>query len=50
VNRGTPAVLAEPRCDFSKALFAIAKQVSPQATGTPVAAKPHRRKLSLVRG
>ena len=30
VNRGVPAVLSEPRCDFSRAVFALAKQVAPQ--------------------
>jgi pilus assembly protein CpaE len=49
VNRGNPAVLAEPRCDFAKAIFALAKQVAPQ--GRPAAAKrPQRRVLSMVRG
>ena len=50
VNRGTPAVLAEPRCDFSKAIHALAKQVAPQTPRAAAPAKPHRRKLSMVRG
>jgi pilus assembly protein CpaE len=49
VNRGTPAVLAEPRSDFSKAIFALAKQVAPQSKTAP-APKRHRNVLSLVRG
>jgi pilus assembly protein CpaE len=49
VNRGVPAVLAEPRSDFAKAIFAMAKQVAPQ--GRPAPAKhSHRRVLSLARG
>jgi pilus assembly protein CpaE len=51
VNRGNPAVLAEPRCDFSKAIGQLAKQVAPQARSTGQAAtKQHRRRLSMVRG
>jgi pilus assembly protein CpaE len=51
VNRGNPAVLAEPRCDFSKAIFAIARAVAPQGrTVAAPAPKAPRRKLSLVRG
>jgi pilus assembly protein CpaE len=52
VNRGNPAVLAEPRCDFSKAIFAVAKQLVPQArtAAAPPVRKAPRRKLSLVRG
>jgi len=52
VNRGNPAVLAEPRCDFSKAIFAVAKQLAPQGRTAPAAPvqKAPRRKLSLVRG
>jgi len=51
VNRGNPCVLAEPRCDFAKAINAVAKQVAP---GSPAraqtAAKPQRKRLSLARG
>jgi pilus assembly protein CpaE len=52
VNRGNPAVLAEPRCDFSKAIGQIAKAVAPQArSSNQAAAKPQqRRRLSLARG
>jgi pilus assembly protein CpaE len=52
VNRGNPAVLAEPRCDFAKAIGQLAKQIAPQqrmpsgATTKPT----HRKRLSLVRG
>jgi pilus assembly protein CpaE len=51
VNRGNPAVLAEPRCDFSKAIFAVARQIAPQGqtAAAPVPRAP-RRRLSLVRG
>ena len=34
VNRGNPAVLAEPSCDFSKAIFTLAKAVAPHGTVT----------------
>ena len=52
VNRGNPAVLAEPRCDFSRAIGQLAKQIAPQArAATSAAAKQQQRKLlSLVRG
>ena len=41
INRGNPAVLAEPRCDFSKAIGQLAKQVAPQGRiGVPAPAKP----------
>ena len=52
VNRGNPAVLAEPRCDFAKAIGQLAKQVAPQARASASAAakqQHHRRRLSLVR-
>jgi pilus assembly protein CpaE len=51
INRGNPAVLAEPRCDFSKAIGQLAKQVAPQTrSAAQGAAKPeHRRRLSLAR-
>jgi pilus assembly protein CpaE len=51
VNRGNPAVLAEPRCDFSRAIGQLAKQVAPQTrTAAPSAARQQRSLLSLVRG
>jgi pilus assembly protein CpaE len=52
VNRGNPAVLAEPRCDFSRAIGQIAKQLAPQTrVAAPSAAKQQQRRLlSLVRG
>jgi pilus assembly protein CpaE len=52
VNRGNPAVLAEPRCDFAKAIGQLAKQIAPQGRiAGPTQSKPsHRRRLSLVRG
>jgi pilus assembly protein CpaE len=52
INRGNPAVLAEPRCDFAKAIGQLAKQLAPQARmPVPTAAtRQHRRRLSMVRG
>ena len=52
VNRGNPAVLAEPRCDFAKAIGQLAKQIAPQQRMPSAApSKPtHRKRLSLVRG
>ena len=52
VNRGNPAVLAEPRCDFARAIGQIAKQIAAQMHApTASAAKQQQRKLlSLVRG
>jgi pilus assembly protein CpaE len=52
VNRGNPAVLAEPRCDFARAIGQIAKQLASHTrSAAPAAAKPQQRKLlSLVRG
>ncbi|HLY95247.1 MAG TPA: AAA family ATPase [Gaiellaceae bacterium] len=47
VNRGEPVVLAEPRCEFSRALAAMAKQVNP-----PTAARrpgSRRRMLSFAK-
>jgi pilus assembly protein CpaE len=51
VNRGNPAVLSEPRCEFAKAVAQMAKQIAPQArlTGHAAAKPSHRRRLSLVR-
>lgn len=47
VNRGEPAVLAEPRSDFARAIGALAKQVAPQP---PKATKTERRRrLSFAR-
>jgi pilus assembly protein CpaE len=48
VNRGNPAVLAEPRSEFAKAVHAVAKQLAPQARAA-APQKPARRKLSLAR-
>jgi pilus assembly protein CpaE len=52
INRGNPAVLAEPRCDFAKAIGQLAKQLAPQQRmAAPSAPKTrHRKRLSLVRG
>jgi pilus assembly protein CpaE len=47
-NRGEPAVLAEPRADFSKAIAAIAKELAP--AGAARAPKRQRRRvLSLAK-
>ncbi|HET8527412.1 MAG TPA: AAA family ATPase [Gaiellaceae bacterium] len=48
VNRGEPAVLAEPRSEFSRGVAAIAKQVAPKAAATPQTAKG-KRMLSFAR-
>jgi pilus assembly protein CpaE len=52
VNRGNPAVLAEPRCDFAKSIGQLAKQIAPQTrAASPAAPKQGKSKrLSLVRG
>lgn len=52
INRGNPAVLAEPRCDFSKAIGQLAKAVAPQARSSNQNATKSqpRRRLSLARG
>jgi pilus assembly protein CpaE len=34
VNRGDPAVLADPRSDFARGIVALAKQVAPKTTAT----------------
>jgi pilus assembly protein CpaE len=47
VNRGEPAVLADPRSDFSRGVAAIAKQIAPKtAAAEPVKGK---RMLSFAR-
>jgi pilus assembly protein CpaE len=48
VNRGEPAVLAEPRSEFSRGVAAIAKQVAPKAASKPQPAK-QKRILSFAR-
>jgi Flp pilus assembly CpaE family ATPase len=47
VNRGEPAVLADPRSDFARGITALAKQVSPKTTPTRQAKKG--RMLSFAR-
>ena len=48
VNRGNPAVLAEPRSDFARAMSSLARQIAP---AVPAASKKaQRRILSLARG
>jgi MinD-like ATPase involved in chromosome partitioning or flagellar assembly len=50
VNRGEPAILSEPRSDFSKALAALARDVAPAAPKTGAAANAKRRhRLSFAR-
>ena len=44
VNRGNPAVLGDPGCDFSKAIVALAKTVRPQEQQAK-----RRRRMSLAR-
>ncbi|MBV8599581.1 MAG: AAA family ATPase, partial [Actinobacteria bacterium] len=46
INRGNPAVLAEPRADFSKAIGALAKEIA--AAGAPAPKK--KRRLVLAKG
>jgi MinD-like ATPase involved in chromosome partitioning or flagellar assembly len=52
VNRGNPAVLAEPRCDFSRAIGQLAKQIAPQGrtAGSSSSQPKQRKRLSLARG
>jgi pilus assembly protein CpaE len=48
VNRGTPAVLSDPSCDFSKAVATIAKAISPPATAK-ARGGDKKKSLSLAR-
>ncbi|HEY3543829.1 MAG TPA: AAA family ATPase [Gaiellaceae bacterium] len=48
VNRGEPAVLSDPRSEFSRGVMALAKQVAPQAS-TPRVAQKRKRSLSFAR-
>jgi len=50
VNRGNPAVLAEPRCDFSKAIFASHGKSHTGTNGSRPVPRAPRRRLFLVRG
>ncbi len=45
VNRGNPAVLAEPRSDFANAIGVIAKELASQVRTTVAPAKTSRRRL-----
>jgi pilus assembly protein CpaE len=47
VNRGEPAVLADPRSEFARGVTALAKQVAPKTTPTRQAQR--RRMLSFAR-
>src|SRR3954454_17747527 len=47
VNRGEPAVLADPRSDFARGITALAKQVAPKNTATRQ--PKSRRMLSFAR-
>ena len=50
VNRGNPAVLAEPGCDFSKAIVALSKTLFPQAQKkAKKQSDSPRRRLSMAR-
>ena len=49
VNRGEPVVLAEPRCDYSKALAALAHEVAPAAPKTAAATPRRRARMSFAR-
>jgi pilus assembly protein CpaE len=50
VNRGDAPVLAEPRCDFSRGLMALAKQVAPKPAPNSVATQDKRkRSLSFAK-
>ena len=50
VNRGDAPVLAEPRCDFSRGLMALAKQVAPKPAPNSAASQAKRkRSLSFAK-
>ena len=51
VNRGEPAILAEPRSDFSKALAALAHEMAPAApkTGATTTAAKRRSRMSFAK-
>ena len=49
VNQGTPAVLANPNSDFSRALIGLAKTLIKEPTKSPKAKSQQRRRLSLAR-
>jgi pilus assembly protein CpaE len=48
VNRGEPAVLAEPRSEFSRGLAALAKQVAPKLESS-TQQRPSKKMLSFAR-
>jgi pilus assembly protein CpaE len=48
VNRGTPAVLADPGSDFAKAMIALAKTIAPVGDAKAKAKQP-RKRMSLAR-
>jgi pilus assembly protein CpaE len=48
VNRGTPAVLADPGSDFAKAMMALAKTIAPVGDSKAKAKQP-RKRMSLAR-
>jgi Flp pilus assembly CpaE family ATPase len=43
VNRGEPAVLADPRSEFARGIAALAKQVAPKHT--TASRQAHRRRM-----
>jgi pilus assembly protein CpaE len=51
VNRGEPAILSQPRSDFSKALAALAHEVAPAApkTGATTTAAKRRSRMSFAK-
>jgi pilus assembly protein CpaE len=50
VNRGDAPVLAEPRCDFSRGLMALAKQIAPKPAPNSVPTQGKRkRSLSFAK-
>jgi pilus assembly protein CpaE len=49
VNQGSPAVLAHPNCDFSRALTALAKTLIKEPATTTKAKSQQRRRLSMAR-
>jgi len=49
VNQGNPAVLANPSCDFSRAMTALAKTLTKEPAKTTKAKSSQRRRLSMAR-
>ncbi len=49
VNQGNPAVLADPGCDFARALTALARSLAQQPAQSKKKQQHSRRRLSLAR-